>query len=234
MLDETKNFYREDKTTDTMEQTQNSFEKGKRKWLQKKTLEKENTNLDVIFYWTTQEKIVSFQNRTCKSIFFTAKINLIVILHVVTQVVQRTWPRIHLKLLNLINLLASALSVSLKIKKFKKQKSDAKIAEEKLQCQFYEKSRFETWIPKKDWESRRADRSQSEPCETKKIEDKNKYLIVGTKGQSSPDYNARTYGISVWWRNLKCGDFITGGFDDSHSDLLFWRKFHQQFWILFS
>ena len=53
MLEETTNFYKEDKITDTAQQTINSFEKGKRKWQQDKAIEKQNTNLHAKFYWTT-------------------------------------------------------------------------------------------------------------------------------------------------------------------------------------
>ena len=53
MLEETTNYYKEDKTTDTAQQTLISFEKIKRKWLQDKAVEKQNTNIHVKFYWTT-------------------------------------------------------------------------------------------------------------------------------------------------------------------------------------
>ena len=68
--------------------------------------------------------------------------------------------------------------------------------------------KFALWktATRKDYDCRRAVRSQSEPFETKINEDKKKYLTAGPKRQPSPDYNDRTYGNSVWWRNLKCGD----------------------------
>ena len=53
MLEETTNIYKEDKTTETAQQTLNSFERGERKWQQDKAVEKQNTNLHAIFYWTT-------------------------------------------------------------------------------------------------------------------------------------------------------------------------------------
>ena len=67
----------------------------------------------------------------------------------------------------------------------------------KTHFQFYEKVLCEKWKPKNDWECLLAERSQSEPSETKIGEDKNKFLIAGPKGQHSPDYNARTFGNSV-------------------------------------
>ena len=100
--------------------------------------------------------------------------------------------------------------------------------QEKTLFLFYERSLCEKCKPKKDWECRLAESSQSEPFETKINEDKKTYLIAAPKGPPSPDYNASTYANSVWWRYLKCGDFVTGGFDNLSSDSLFWPKLHQQ------
>ena len=100
-----------------------------------------------------------------------------------------------------------------------------KIAQEKFQFQFNEKSLGEKRKRKKECDCRRAERSQSETFETKINEDKKKWLISGPKGQPPPDYKARTYVNSVWWRNLKSGDFVLGRFDNLHWGSLFDENF---------
>ena len=104
-------------------------------------------------------------------------------------------------LLNLINLFCKGTFCEFEDQKIKGTKIRSKrITQEKTHFKFYETALCEKWKPKKDWECRLAERSQSELFERKINEDKKKYLIAGPKGQPSPDYNARTYGNSVWWR----------------------------------
>ena len=128
-------------------------------------------------------------------------------------------------LLNFINLFGKGACSEFEDQKVYWRKSDQKkIAQEKIQFQFNEKSLGEKRKRKKECDCRRAELSQSEPFETKINENKKNWLIAGPKRQPLPDYRPRTYVNTVWWRNLKSGDFVIGRFDNLHWGSLFWRK----------